>query len=322
MHRRMGRRVVPWVVAAVALVSVTVPARSAGEDELLVKIKNDVFEQRWDGVLAQCDEFIRSFPSSPSLPRAYYYRAQGLEHIKGREADAIAAYGDFLKKFPKGPGTLTETATLSRITLATSLAQKGDKGQVGVLMEGMNLKGYPGVYAAIQSSKIDHAAARQKAMPLLRDCASEEPDDEVRNECVVALLRIKPESLEGIHPPVPPVPPAKGVRGLPPVPEKPGKPPAPPGPGDAKLIRVEIVNKVTGKVTVRVNMPLAFADLVLQSIGDNYSEILNKELQEKGVGVGLKFDSLHQLMDAIKKGGKQTLVEIDQEGESIKVWIE
>ena len=91
-----------WVVAVVALSAVTVPARSATEDELLVKIKNDVFEQRWDGVLAQCDEFIRSFSSSPSLPRAYYYRAQGLEHIKGREADAIGATASSSRSSPRG----------------------------------------------------------------------------------------------------------------------------------------------------------------------------------------------------------------------------
>ncbi len=304
-----------WVVAAAALCAITVPARSATEDELLVKIKNDVFEQRWDGVLAQCDEFIRSFSSSPSLPRAYYYRAQGLEHIKGREADAITAYGDFLKKFPKGPGTLTETATLTRITLATSLYLKGDKRHVGLVMEAMDHPGYPGNYAAIQSSKIDHPAAWQKAIPILKDCVNEQPDEEVRNECVVGLLRIKPDSIP-TRPPAPPPAPREGS-----APRRAG-PRQTASPGDAKLIRVEVFNKASGKVSVRVNMPLAFAKLALESLQENYGPMLEDELKKQHPSFGLKFGSLELFLEAIKKGGKQTLVEIDNDEESIKVWIE
>ncbi len=320
---------------------------SASEDELLRQIKDLVFEQKWDAVLTTCDQFIASFQRSTALPRAYYYKAQGLEHIKGREADAITAYGDFLKKFPGSTGTLNEDATLSRITLATSLYLKGDKGHVPVLMDGMDLKGYPRIYAAIQSSKIDHAAARQKAIPLLKDCASEEPDDELRNECVIALLRVKPGAIpsdpvaprpippppprsaasprDGISPPTPPREPNPASPAAPraprePNPATPREPATPASPTDAKMIRVEVLNLATGKVKVRVNMPLAFAELAVQSLEDEYGEVLKHELKQKGLGI--KFETFEQFFNAIKKGGKQTLVEIENEGESIKVWIE
>lgn len=321
----MRRRIHGWMTALLAGAAVMAAlgggalAGTASEDELLRQIKNDVFEQKWDAVLAGCDEFIRSFTSSTSLPRAYYYRAQGLEHIRGREAEAIDAYAAFLKKFPASPGTLAEDAMLSRITMATSLYLKGDKRFVGVLTENMDTRGYPRVYASIQASKIDHNVARQKALPVLKECVQTEKDEELKNECVLATLRISPDALTPPVPPVPkaasrgtPVPPAPGVKGVPPVPPTP-----PAGPGEAKLFRIEIFDKTKNQVSVRVNMPLAFAKLAIESLDDAYGPMIDRELKMKGLGA-----NLDQFLEALKKGGKQTLVEVEADNQRIKVWVE
>jgi len=116
----------------------------------------------------------------------------------------------------------------------------------------------------------------------------------------------------------PPIPPAKGRPPEPPTPANPAHPATPGGvPGEAKLIRIEVYNKINKQISVRVNMPLAFAQLAMESLSDAYGPMIDKELKLKGVGTNLP-----QLLETLKKGGKQTLVEIENEEEHIKVWIE
>ncbi|HKY33509.1 MAG TPA: hypothetical protein VJV23_13325, partial [Candidatus Polarisedimenticolia bacterium] len=59
-----------------------------------------------------------------------------------------------------------------------------------------------------------------------------------------------------------------------------------------------------------------FAELAVQSLQESYGEELKQYFKQKGI------IDLSAFLNALKKGGKQTLVEIDGEGESIKVWIE
>ncbi|HEY3176220.1 MAG TPA: hypothetical protein VGK94_10750 [Candidatus Polarisedimenticolia bacterium] len=297
----MPRRRSALVIGALAIAGMTAFFLAAGADEgtLLAQIKNDVFDQKWTAVVTSCDQFIKEFPGSDNLQRAFYYRAQAYEHMKGKEADAIAAYTDYLTRFPGETGALKEDAMLSRITLATSLWLKGDRTHVTWITKGMDDKGYPRLYAAIQASKIDHTPARAKAVPILKDCANLETDAEVKNECVLALLRIDPNATTKLAPPRPP--------------------PLPPDPvaatHDAKLIRVEVYDKVKKQVTVRVNMPLAFAELLFQSLGEELQKEITHGLQAKGI-------ALERFWDAFKKGGKQTIVEIDDAKQNIKVWVE
>src|SRR5262245_27618144 len=306
-RRRGTRRAAAGIVL---LAATSMPARAADEGQLLSKIKTEVFDQQWDSVLEACDQFISQFSRSQALPRAYYYRAQALEHVKGKETEAIEAYSLYLTKFPTESGALKEDALLSRLTLATSLYLKGDKRHTAVVLEGMDLKGYPRVYAAIQGSKIDHAAARKKAVPILKDCAATESDPELRNECVVAILRIDPKAVPPNTVP-PPLPPQK-IDGPGPPPPPPGAPAAP-----TRLIKVEVYDKVKKQVVVRVNLPLAFAELLLDSLGDNYKDEVEGEFYKK-----FKMPDMKKLMDSIKQSGPQTLIEIDEEDQRIKVWIE
>lgn len=276
------------------------------EGEALRQIKSDVFDQKWDAVLAGCTQFISGFPRSRDLSRAYYYRAQGLEHIKGREEDAIAAYTDYVTRFPGETGALREDALLSRVSLATTLYLKGNKKYVSAILQGMDEKGYPGIYAAIQASKIDHLPARAKALPILKQGATSYGDAEVKNECVLGLLRIDPKVLAEIQGPQPPTPPKISD----------GHTTASPPSGEpAKLIRVEVFDKAKNQVSVRVNMPMAFAELLLDSLSAELRDEIDEALKQKGV-------ALEKLLESFKKAGKQTIVEIDNDQQHIRVWIE
>ena len=305
----MSSRRVTSVLAVAAVVAMTAFFLAAGADEgeLLRQIKSEVFDQQWDSVLASCDLFIAQFPRSATLPRAYYYKAQALEHLKGREPEAIAAYTDFLTRFPGETGALKEDAILSRLSMASSLWLAGNRTQVGVILKGMDESGYPRTYSAIQASKIDHSPARTKALPILKECAERESDVEVKNECLLALLRIDPKSTTELNQPAPGKPSVGGTPGVP------GATPG--GGGEAKLIRVEVYDKHKKQVSVRVNMPLAFAQLLLDSLNEELREEISHGLKAKGL-------QLDRFWEAFKKGGKQTIIEIDDEEQHIKVWIE
>lgn len=273
-------------------------AVASDEGELLRQIKSDVFDRNWPQVLSECDEFIASFKSSQALPRAYYYRAQALESLK-RNNDAIAAYSEFLKRFPSETGALREDAKLKRITLARIQYQNGDKSHLGIILEGMDEEGSTQIYSAIEGSKIDHIPAQKKATPILKDCAQFETQNELKNECVVGLLRIDPKL----------------------VPQGTGTGAGVSAAGQAKLIRVEVFNKLQKKVVVRINLPLAFGELLLDAIDENYRKIIADKLSQEH-GTEFQMPDLKKLLEAIKTGGPQTLVEIDNEEDSIKVWIE
>ncbi len=296
MSDRAARGLVLLIVSALVFPAI---AAAADEGELLRRIKSDVFERRWPEVLRECDEFIGNFPKSRALPRAYYYRAQALESLK-KSDEAIEAYTDFLKRFPAETGTLREDALLKRISLARLLYQRGETGNLWVILEGMDEKDTAQIYSAIESSKIDHGPAHRKAVPILKDCAQFETEQELKHECVVALLRVAPGEVP------------TGAASSPPKRE-----------GDqARLIKVEVFNKLQGKMAVKVNLPLAFAELLLESLDDQYRHIIEKELLKDVPEAPRSLPDLKKLFEAIREGGPQTLVEIDGEQERIRVWIE
>jgi len=297
--RRAGTfLVIITALAAIAAVADAVPGAAKDEGELLRLIKSDVFDRQWSQVLAECDEFIRNYPRSQALPRAYYYRAQALDSLK-RLNEALEGYSEFLNRFPAEAGAIREDALLKRITLSRTLYQTGATGHLWVILEGMDEKGNAQVYAAIESTKIDHAPAHKKAIPILKDCAQFETEQELRNECVVALLRVAPGE----------------------VPSGTTTPPKRDG-DQARLIKVEVFNKLQSKIVVKVNLPLAFAELLLESLDDQYRQMIEQHLLKDVPEAPKSLPDLKKLFEEIRKGGPQTIIEIDGEEERIRVWIE
>ncbi len=286
------------VTAVAAMVAAETSLRAADaapEDDLLRQIKSDVFDGRWEAVLAGCDKLIAEYPHSEALARTYYYRAKGLHHMEGREDQALAAYGEFIERFP-AETLLREDANISRMSLAKSLWLKGKKDSVSILMKGLEEKGYPGIYAALQISHLDNRPARARALPLLKDCARGEKDAELRNECTLGILRIDPSELPAEERP----PAREGGAGA---------------AAEPKLIRLEVREKVTGKVTVAVNLPIAFAEALLASLSEFEQGHVLDELKRRNIDVNNIWKSLKTL-------GRQTLVQIETEEASIRIWLE
>lgn len=284
------------VLAALCQPALTAPAT---EEELLRQIKTDVFEEKWDAVLAGCDDLITNYPKSGSLARTMYYKAKALQHMKGREEEALTAYGSFIEKFPD-ESLLQEDAKISRMGLAKSLWLKGRKDYITILMDGLSENAYLKVYAAIQISHLSNRPASARALPVLQSCSKSEADAEVRNECTLAILRIDPNAV----PQIPPAPPAPA----------PPPPAAPPG-GEPKLIRLEVRDKGTDKITVAVNLPIAFAEALLSSLNEFDQGMVMDELKKRQIDINNIWKSLRTL-------GRQTLVQIETEDNYIKIWLE
>jgi len=282
------------LVATSARVASPAPPPAAPEDEILRQIKNDVFDEKWDSVFADCDRLIQSYPASASLPRTYYYRAKALQHLPGKETDAVTAWSAFIEKFPSDP-PLREDALISRMNLAKALWLQGRKEYIGILTKGLEEKGYPRIYAAIQISNVDNRPARARALPVLQECSRGETSAEVRNECTLAILRIDPSAL----PAPPPVPPSPGN----------------PATTTPKLIRLEVRDKATGSLTVAVNLPLAFAEALLGSLSEIDRGRVTEELKQRHI-------DLENLVRSLKAVGPQTLVEVETADAKIRVWLE
>ena len=282
--------------AAAVFLMLGVGAESTAEDEIIRQIKSDVFDEKWDSVLGDCDKLIANFPSSPALPRTMYYRAKALQHFSGREEEALAAYTVLIDRFPNET-LLREDALISRMSLAKSLWIRGKKDTISILLKGLEEKGYPRIYAAVQISHLDNRPARSRAIPVLQECSRAEKDAEVRNECTLAILRIDPAAV-----PTPPAPP-------------PSTSPERPTTGEPKLIRLEVRAKATNKVTVAVNLPIAFAEALLSSLSEFDSGQIAEELKKRQIDINNVWKSLKTL-------GPQTLLQIETEDSNIRIWLE
>jgi hypothetical protein len=264
-------------------------AGAPSEDEMFRQIKSDVFDEKWESVLADSEHLISAYPKSESLPRTYYYRAKALQHLPGREEQAAAAYGEFIEKFPS-EALLREDAIISRLNLAKSMWLMGKKDAIAILVKSLDEKGYPRIYAAIQISHLDNKPARARALPVLQECMRDEKEAEIRNECTLGILRIDPSAV--------PAPKASVA-----------------GATEPKLIRLEVRDKKTGSITVAVNLPIAFAEALLGSLSAIDRGRVVQQLSERHI-------DLDNLMRSLKSLGSQTLVEVETEDAKIKVWLE
>jgi len=260
------------------------------EDEMFRQIKSDVFDEKWESVLADSERLIAAYPTSESLPRTYYYRAKALQHLPGREDAAVGAYGEFIAKFPT-EALLREDALISRINLAKSMWLQGKKDAIAILVKSLDEKGYPRIYAAIQISHLDNKPARARAIPILQECTRTEHEAEIRNECTLGILRIDPSAV--------PAPKAAPV----------------PGSTEPRLIRLEVRDKKTGSITVAVNLPIAFAEALLDSLSAIDRGRVVQQLTARHI-------DLDNLMRSLKSLGSQTLVEVETEDAKIRVWLE
>ena len=80
---------------------------------------------------------------------------------------------------------------------------------------------------------------------------------------------------------------------------------------EVKWFKVEVTDMKTGKVKVRITLPISLIDVVSGWCPKGGIEVDN----------GMKID-LKQLLRELKKVGPMALVEVYEDNEKVKVWVE
>ena len=288
------------VLALLAFVLAPRPAMAAGEDEELFRqVKIGVFDQDWPAVLRGCEALLERFPASASAPRADYYRAVALSHLPGREADALKAYRRFVAGNP-GEKVLVEEAWSAMFSVACGPRGALQAECAPLLREGLASRSeYVATLAAIRVSDQKDEELRRAALAVLKKAYERETDAEIRNQALIAILKIDPKQV-----PQPPATPR-------------GSPPRAGG-GTAKgptLIRMTVYNKALKRYDVKVNLPVAFARMLVDALGEDQKQELQAGARQKGI-------DLDDIFEAIQKAGAGKLLEVEDTDSRIEIWIE
>ncbi|HEK84741.1 MAG: hypothetical protein ACPLZD_02115 [Candidatus Saccharicenans sp.] len=81
---------------------------------------------------------------------------------------------------------------------------------------------------------------------------------------------------------------------------------------EVKWFKVLVVDNKSGKEKVKITMPIALVEIFARCAD-------NKEVQMKNMGGKL---NIEELLAELKKAGPLSIVEINEEEETVKVWLE
>jgi hypothetical protein len=290
-----------WLVAvplAVALAGSGTPRADDAEARLARQMKVDVFDGDWPAVLRGAEEILARFPDGPSAPQAAYHRARALSRLAGREADAAAAYRECIARYPS-EALLVEQAWSGIFSLACDARRKESPACVSTLSEGLaSPLPYVSTLAAIRASDTRDPALRRRALGALKATLSTQPEPDVRNEILIAILKIDPREVPAPAP----------------------QPRAPGGPDPRQVdsptfIRMSIYNKAQRRYDLKINLPVAFAQMLVDALGEAEKDGLREEARRQGI-------NLDDIFGAIRKSGSGRFLDVDTEESRIEVWIE
>lgn len=287
------------VDCVVAAAPATVAAASEGEEELFRKVKVAVFDQDWPAALSGCEEILARFPASPAASQAAFNRARALSHLPGREAEAAAAYRRFIARYP-GDRLLVEESWSGIFSLACDPRRQSTAGCASTLLEALDSPSvYGATLAAIRAGDTRDEAVRRRALPILKRALDTQTDPDIRNEILIAILKIDPRQ---VPLPVP------GAGGGPPAPPAGAAPPP-------SLIRMTVFNKMEKRYELKVNLPVAFARMLVESLDEEDRAGLKEEAKKQGV-------DLDDIFEAIQKQGAGRFLDVDTPESRIEIWIE
>jgi hypothetical protein len=290
-----------FVLAMVALVdAATGAAAAATEADLVRQIKVDVFDENWNAVLKGCEDLLARYPASLSVPQAAFYRARALSRIPGREGEAVRAFRAFVNRHAEDK-LLSEQAWTSLFTLACDTRRVKGSACSDTLDEGLsNPSLYVSTLAAIRASDTKDETLRGRALLVLKKALSTQSDPDIRNEILIAILKIDPKQVPTPAPHV-----RQGAEGD--AGEAAGHPPT--------FIKMTIFNKEAGRYDLKINLPVAFAQMLLNSLGEETRAEMRREAGRRGI-------NLDDVFTAIQKAGPGRFLELDTEENRIEVWIE
>jgi hypothetical protein len=285
------------LAAVLAAAGPLAAAAPPDEDEIFRQMKVDVFDGNWAEVLKTAEAILARFPNGPAATQASYQRARALSHLPGHETDATAAYREFIARHPD-EGLLVEQAWTGIFALACDGRRQAGQGCVATLSEGLaSPLPYVSTLAAIRASDTNDPALRRRALAALKATLRTQDDPDIRNEILIAILKIDPREV-----PAPTPPP-----GAPPPTQAPGAPPT--------LIRLSVFNKSTQRYEVRINVPVAFAQMLVDALGEDEKQELREEAKRRGI-------DLDDIFASIRKTGSGRFLDVDTEDSRIEVTIE
>jgi hypothetical protein len=282
------------VVCGLALLlGLAVLGAAAAEDELFRQVKVDVFDQAWSAVLRGCDEILERYPSANSATQAGFYRALALTRIPGREGDGLKAFREFIAGHP-GDKVMVEQAWAALFSAACEPRPPARPECAAALKDGLGSESrYVSTLAAIKAGDTTDIDLRRRSLSILKKAYATQTDPEIRNEILIAILKIDPKQ----------VPSTDTVR-----------PGAPRGKSPS-LIRMTVYNKQEKRYELKVNLPVAFARMLIDAVNEDQKREMQKVARQKGI-------NLDDIFEAIETSGAGKLLEVDDDENHIEIWIE
>jgi hypothetical protein len=294
---------VRMVAAAVLCALASAPIGTATtEDDLFRQVKVDVFDQDWPAVLRGCDEILKQHSAGPQAARATFYRARALTRIPGREAEGLEAFRRFVAGFPQDK-VMVEEAWGSIFSTACHPRAATKAACSAALREGLaDRSPYVSTLAAIRAADTGDEALRPRALASLKKAYASQTEPEIRNEILIAILKIDPKQVPQVATPGPTASPAPS-RSKSSIAKEPS------------LIRMTVYNKIEKRYDLRVNLPVAFARILVEALDEGDLEDVSREARKKGI-------DLDDIFQSIEKAGAGKLLEVDSEENHIEIWIE
>ena len=300
MPERRGARFRARLVAC-ALLLLAVPAAwaAAGDEDLFRQVKIDLYDNNWQAVLRGCEELLKRYPRSDLAAQAAFHRARALAHLPGRREEAAEAFRDFVEDHEDAP-LLVEQAWSNIFSLACDGRGRTSSGCAATLSGGLSHpSAYVSTLAAIRAGDVSDEKVRRRALETLKRALATQSDGDIRNEILIAILKIDPRQ---VPPPAAPAPRLPLTAA--------GTPPAAPS-----LIRMTIYNKAAKRYDLKIDLPVSFAQMLINSLDEGERTTLKDEAKKQGVDVD-------DIFKAIEKSGHGRLLEIDAPDARYEVWIE
>jgi hypothetical protein len=260
-------------------------AQTRADERLFEEAKVLIFDKKWETAQSKLESLLELFPESSLKEPALFYRAKCLGERKDRDREAFDAYDTFLRDAPPGDrnASLLEDAEVSLIDLAFVLYEKGERAKLASIEDRLRSPNkIVRYYAAFKLSYIKDKSVSGRAVPVLKGIVEGERDPELRDRARIALLRVDPGALKEV--------------------------------GDdrrearSRILRIQVLE--AGKKKVDINIPWALADLALQAIPDEEKSVMRR----KGY-------DLDRIINELANTGS-SIIEINDEGSVIRIWIE
>lgn len=259
------------------------------QEKELSEAKLLIFDRKWKAAEEKINEILKKYPESEISSDILFYLGQCIQEQGGREEEAINTFNKYLKRRERAK--FAEEAEIAIIDLSSELHRKGKINYIENITSRLERKNK--VVRYYSAFKLSYFKDNYKylAVPVLKEILNEEKDIELRERAKIALLRIDPHLLRGMA-------------------EEENK---------IKMLRITIIKRSTGKQELSVKIPLDLANLAIQALSKPDSLI---KADVKINGKKVESGSLNKIFQRFLNMKKAEILEIYDEDEIIKLWIE